>query len=361
MLLREIFNPDDDILQSQPATGFSGVSTFIADNDKKYSLTKAFLLSVLIHVILLGIAYFLAKFLVYILMYFGIDLDLFKKPTLKIRDIEFEFVLPDKYDIKKSFIMKNAHGDRFSLAGPEPNNRPYNGDEGSLKSESKDKNISRDKIVNQKALKNDKVASQTTKPFSKTAKKGSYIPRVNEPTAFTANMPKTEMNSEIGWGMQGKAGYHSPNAGNATFKAGGTGAAGSGTGDSVGNGTQKGGGYTYGAAGAPRPQTANNYKNEGLDIDLNPYATELQRKVVRNWSIPTNDTSKRTVLFLRISKSGNLMILNVKTPSGDTRIDELAISAVRKAQPFTPLPAGYRNSYADFILTIGHNVNARAN
>ena len=136
---------------------------------------------------------------------------------------------------------------------------------------------------------------------------------------------------------------------------------GSGTGDSVGNGTTKGGGYIYGAAGAPRPQTANNYKNEGLDVDLRPYTTELQRRVLRNWATPNNDNNKKTVLFLRIAKSGNLMILNVKTPSGDTRIDELAISAVKKAQPFGPLPSGYRNAYADIILTFDYNVSARAN
>ena len=137
--------------------------------------------------------------------------------------------------------------------------------------------------------------------------------------------------------------------------------AGSGIGDSIGDGTIKGGGYYYGAAGAPRPQTANAYKNESFDVDLRPYVTELQRKVLRNWATPNKDNSKKTVLFLRISKTGNLMILNIKTPSGDTFADNWAINAVKKAQPFSPLPTGYRNAYADIILTFDYNVNARAN
>lgn len=356
MLLREIFNDDNDTVSTE------NISIFMNKVQDKCPLSKTMTISVLAHLLILAIVLLLAKILVYILLAFGIDLDLFKKPTLKIRDIEFVFVLPEKYDIQKSFL-KNANGSSsYSLAGPSPNNRPYNGDEGSLKSDLKDNTMAKDRVVNKKPLVNTKeAASQTTIPQSKLPKKGSFLPKIKEPGAFTANIPDTEMTGEFGWGATGKQGVHSPSAGNASFKGSGQGTGGSGEGDSVGNGTTKGGGYYYGAAGAPRPQTGSAYKNENPDVDLRPYVTELQRRVLRNWSTPNNDNSKKTVLFLRISKSGNLMILNVKSPSGDTYIDELAIKAVKNAQPFSPLPAGYKNQYADVILTFDYNVSARAN
>ena len=357
MLLREIFNDKNEEIAVENVK----FSTFLENKPERCPLAKTMTISVILHVIVLMLLILLSKVLVYILMAFGINLDLFNRPNIKIRDIEFVFVLPEKYDIKKSFL-KVANGSSYSLAGPSPNNRPYNGDEGSLKSDVKDTTMAKDRVVNKKPLVNTKeAASQTTIPQSKQPKKGSFLPKISEPGVFTANIPEAEMNSDFGWGNTGKQGVHSPSAGNASFKGSGQGTGGSGEGDSVGNGTTKGGGYYYGAAGAPRPQTANAYKNENPDVDLRPYVTELQRRVLRNWSMPNNDNNKRTVLFLRISKSGNLMILNIKSPSGDTYIDELAIKAVRNAQPFSPLPAGYRNQYADVILTFDYNVSARAN
>lgn len=360
MLLKEILDSENAITDVSTSKD-KDFSVFLEDKNPRHTLKKALVHSVALHIGMFILLYVLAKSLMFIMMLLGIDLDLFNRPKMKMRDIEFVFVLPEKYDIKKSFKL-NAKGKSYSLAGPSPNNRPYNGDEGSLKSNTKDKSVPKDRVVNKKPVANTKqAASQTTTPLSKTPKKGSYVPPIEEPEVFTANIPNAEDKINLGWGKQGTAGFHSPNAGNATFKASGEGTGGSGTGDSVGNGTASGGGYYYGSAGAPRPQSANSYKNEGLDVDLRPYVTELQRRVLRNWNMPANDNSKKTVLFLRIAKNGNLMILNIKTPSGDTHIDELAINAVKKAQPFNPLPAGYRNAYADVIMTFDYNVTAKAN
>jgi len=357
MLLREIFS---DIEDSQPVVEGTGISVFLEAKPEKISLKKTLAVSFFAHILLFVLLFIISKILVYILMFLGINLDLFKRPTMKVRDIEFVFVLPDKkYDLSKSFI-KNAHGRSYSMAGPEPNNRAYNDDKGSLKSEVKNKNVAKDKVVNQKPVKStNKAASQTTMPASKQPKKGNAIPKLEAPGLFAIDMPDAEMNTDFGFGAKGKEGIHSPNAGNATFKADGEGSGGIGEGDTQGDGTVKGGGYYYGAAGAPRPQSANAYKNEATDVDLRPYVTELQRRVLRNWSMPYNNDSKKTVLFLRIAKNGNLMILNVKTPSGDTYSDEQAISAVKKAQPFNALPPDYRNAYADIILTFDYNVSAR--
>ena len=358
MLLREIFSEDE---QENITPVINGESVFLEQKLQKYSLSKSIFVSLIAHILVFLFCYIFAKILVYILLFLGIDLDLFKRPALKVRDIEFVFVLPDKkYDLSKSFL-KNSVGKSYSMAGPEPNNRAYNNDKGSLKSSIKDNTVKKDKIVNSKPIKaTQTAASQTTKAASKLPKKGDSIPKIEAPGVFDIAMPDTEMNTNFGFGAKGESGIHSPSAGNVTFKAAGEGSGGIGEGDSLGDGTVKGGGYYYGSAGAPRPQTANAYKNEALDVDLRPYVTELQRRVLRNWVMPSNDNTKKTVLFLRIAKSGNLMILNVKTPSGDTYTDEMAIQAVKKAQPFSPLPTGYSNSYADIILTFDYNVSAKS-
>ncbi len=358
MLLREIFNDSDE---SQIVSEGAGLSIFLQTKPQRFSLNKSLWLSFLVHILVFLFVFIFAKILVYILMFLGIDLSLFQRPSMKIRDIEFVFVLPEKYDISKSFV-KNTNGKNYSLAGPAPNNKPYNTDEGSLKTIQESTNFKKSKILNENPLKNTNMAaSQTNKAASKKTKKGNLIPKIETPDIFVANMPETEMNTDFGFGSQGKSGIHSPNSGNATFKSSGDGMGGSGKGDSVGMGNTKGGGYYYGSAGAPRPQSANQYSNHVVDVDLRPYVTELQRRVLRNWSTPSNDNSKKTVLFLRIAKSGNLMILNIKTPSGDTYIDSMAINAVKKAQPFSPLPSGYRNAYADIILTFDYNVSAKPN
>ena len=95
---------------------------------------------------------------------------------MKMRDIDFVFVLPEKYDIKKSFA-KNSFGKNYSLAGPSPNNRPYNGDEGSLKSNLKDKSIAKDKVINKNPIANNKKARKPLFPHQKHLKKVLTYPK----------------------------------------------------------------------------------------------------------------------------------------------------------------------------------------
>ena len=68
---------------------------------EKFTLGKSVTVSVTIHVILFVLAFAIAEILSYFFLLLGINLDLFAKPTMKIKDIEFVFVLPEKYDIKK--------------------------------------------------------------------------------------------------------------------------------------------------------------------------------------------------------------------------------------------------------------------
>ena len=138
MLLKEIFSDEQETTEIQ---NFK-INTLFENKPQKMSLKRSLCISIIIHSILFGLLFLIAQVLVYILMFFGIDLGLFQRPSMKIRDIEFVFTIPEKYDIKKSFV-KNVQGKEYSLAGPKPNNRPYNAKEGSLKSKSVNKNCTK--------------------------------------------------------------------------------------------------------------------------------------------------------------------------------------------------------------------------
>ncbi|MDD3594575.1 MAG: cell envelope integrity protein TolA [Candidatus Gastranaerophilales bacterium] len=341
-----------------------GLSLFMEESKEKMSLTKSLFISFFLHILFFVLGFFILQAIIILLMYLGFDLSLFDRPKAKIRDIEFVLLNPEKYNVKKSFTKKTTAQNNRALAGPRPDKRMYSDDEGGLKSIKKSKITAASNVVNETPQKNTrKAVSQANIPLAKTPKKGSSAPILNMPSPFAINMPKVKtISDDVGFGAGSKQGYHSPSAGSTSVISDGEGAGGSGKGDSVGTGERKGGGgYYYGTAGTPKPGSANQYGNDANDVDLRPYVTELQRKIVRNWAMPSSGNNKKTVLFLRISKSGSLMVLNIRTPSGDPVTDNSAIAAVKKAQPFNALPAGYKNSYADVILTFDYNVSARQN
>jgi hypothetical protein len=102
MQLREILDSDPEI-NSIAVPVSKDFSVFLEDRNPKHTLKKALVHSVALHIGLFILLYILAKTLMFIMMLLGIDLDLFNRPKMKMRDIEFVFVLPEKYDIKKSF------------------------------------------------------------------------------------------------------------------------------------------------------------------------------------------------------------------------------------------------------------------
>lgn len=357
-MLREIYNEE-----SQIAANSQGLSLLLREPVKKNSFITALFQSLILHIILCLAVLTVMEFLGIILRILGFDINLFARPEMKNRDIEFVLVNADKY-ISQTAKFKLNSGLSNTLAGPHPNNRIYDENAG-LKGDDEDRIKNKAEVVNRKS-KNDtnKAANQANVPFSTKNKKGSEVPKTKAPDIFSISSPDIDkISTDIGYGANGEKGYSAASSGKVALVSDGSGAKGSKNGgDTVGTGNSNGGGgYYYGNAGAPKAGVANKYDNDGLDVDLGPYVATVQRKIMRNWVMPNDNNNKKTVLFLRISKSGNLMILNVKTPSGDTINDNAAINAVKVSQPFPSLPTGYKASYADIILTFDYQVSARKN
>ena len=357
MLIKKIYNEEQQNIQ----VNAQGLSILLREPVKKDLFVISLLQSIFIHIIICLIVLVVMEFLGIILRFLGFDINLFARPELKNRDIEFVLVNAEKYISQNSRFKLNA-GMASTLVGPNPNNRMYDENAG-LKGDNEDRIKNKAEVVN-RTSKNDtnKAAIQANVPFSSKNKKGSVVPKTKKPDIFSITSPDIDkISNDIGFGANGEKGYSAASAGKVAIVSDGSGAKGSKTGgDTVGSGNSNGGGgYYYGNAGAPKAGVANKYDNDGLDIDLGPYVATVQRKIMRNWVMPNDNANKKTVLFLRISKSGNLMILNVKTPSGDTVNDNAAINAVKVSQPFPALPTGYKASYADIILTFDYNVSAR--
>ncbi|MUG91655.1 TonB family protein [Scytonema sp. UIC 10036] len=98
---------------------------------------------------------------------------------------------------------------------------------------------------------------------------------------------------------------------------------------------------------------------DGIDArkdDLGPYLEQLQRQVKQQWIPGLTQSSRRTVLYFTISRSGQVSGLQVARPSGFDAIDEAALSAVQRAAPFAPLPTTYSENYLSIEFTFSINV-----
>ncbi|MFL9460750.1 MULTISPECIES: energy transducer TonB [Nostocales] len=98
---------------------------------------------------------------------------------------------------------------------------------------------------------------------------------------------------------------------------------------------------------------------DGMDArkdDLGPYLAQLQQRVKQQWIPGLTQSSRRTVLYFTISRSGRITGLQVAQPSGFDAIDEAALNAVQRAAPFAPLPTTYSGNYLSIEFTFSINV-----
>ncbi|MBW4646634.1 MAG: TonB family protein, partial [Goleter apudmare HA4340-LM2] len=92
------------------------------------------------------------------------------------------------------------------------------------------------------------------------------------------------------------------------------------------------------------------------DTNLGPYLKELQRKVKQQWLPTLTQSSRRSVLHFTIQRSGQVSNLQISQSSGFIVTDEAALSAVKRAAPFLPLPATYRENNIQIEFTFSINV-----
>ena len=198
-----------------------------------------------------------------------------------------------------------------------------------------------------------KIVQTPSSPFTTT------VPRGTQPTGTTISKGGGTATSggykPQGTGVGTGSGSHglSPqfSKGTGTGTSRGT----SGTGTTGSRGSSGGG---YGNYGNPSP--GNPAGAPGIDAirqaDWGPYMRNLEARIRRNWNPPKGDTSKRVVIYFKISRDGKLLSMNVVKSSGLALADQAARAAIQQSAPFPPLPPEYKGSNIDIDFTFDYNV-----
>ncbi|MFZ4084702.1 MAG: energy transducer TonB [Vampirovibrionia bacterium] len=95
------------------------------------------------------------------------------------------------------------------------------------------------------------------------------------------------------------------------------------------------------------------------DIAFGPYMARIQEMIKQRWKPPRGSESKRIVVHFAINRDGSLSNLRLMQTNGDTLANEAALSAVRSAAAFPPLPVGSAPSI-DIEFTFDYNVFKRS-
>ncbi len=90
--------------------------------------------------------------------------------------------------------------------------------------------------------------------------------------------------------------------------------------------------------------------------DFGPYISELQRRIKRNWTPPSDEQDKRIVAMFTIGKDGRLLSLRIQTSSGVKIADDAALNAIRASAPFRSLPPNFRGNDIDVQFIFDYNV-----
>lgn len=77
------------------------------------------------------------------------------------------------------------------------------------------------------------------------------------------------------------------------------------------------------------------------NIDLDSYFNDVNKTCKKNWQPPIRPYSYNVVTKMEINKKGEIIDCKITKSSGDKNIDEYAMEAIRKSQPFDPLPSGF--------------------
>lgn len=93
------------------------------------------------------------------------------------------------------------------------------------------------------------------------------------------------------------------------------------------------------------------------DVDMGSYLMQLQQRVRQQWIPGLTQSSRQTVVYFAVSRSGQVNGLRVVQPSGSSVTDSAALGAVSRAAPFAPLPTGYPRNSINIQFTFNINVS----
>ncbi len=387
-----ILKDDNDLMSEQYSTQVYEVPAVIRKEKEEISFEKALIIALILHpavVIILFLASIVLKLL-------GIDFDLFKKPDLKPKDIEFVLVEKEAPPIDKN--TKNR-ADRDSQAGGkhDPKRAVSLPQDSAPKSpDKKPTSPAPSKPAVQKPQPKPQPPKPAApqqpaapKPQAAAPKPTTQAPKPDapKPTAPAVSAPKPNPSSNFnipipksnipqiaqptaapvtsapkvggsGTGSGSSTGPSTPSPSFSPTSAGTSGAGGSGTGAGGGGRFSNGTGTGKGNVGNPGPGNPNGAP--GIDAikepDFGPYMKELQRRIKMNWDPPKGNESKRVVLLFKIARDGRLISVQVHKSSGLQAADNAAVNAVKLTAPFRPLPPEFKGNSIDIQFTFDYNV-----
>lgn len=85
------------------------------------------------------------------------------------------------------------------------------------------------------------------------------------------------------------------------------------------------------------------------------YMTNLQDKIKSNWNPPKGRESSNVVLLFKVDRSGNVLKTKIMKSSNNTAIDTSAIEALKKSEPFEPLPKEFKGKDVDVQFNFDYN------
>ena len=331
-----------------------GFSPAVLNKSHEISLFSAIFYSAFIHVFggaLLVCIIAVAMFLIQLL---GINLDLFKKPDIQPKDIEFVLVNKEakpinpntKYRSDKNSRAGGLHDPKKKVSMPStPSKQCAPQQKKATQTQKKmEKLLPKRPMLQPPAPPKPANKAQQAKTTQHTPPK--MPPRQTPPNAFNIPIPKPEMPKiATGAGKQGGA------TGGARTSNGANTPTGSGRYNSP---------YSAGSGSLGNPSPGNPKGAPGIDAiaepDFGPYMRDLQAKIKRNWDPPKSNQSKRTVLIFTIAKDGRLLNTRIYKSSGIPSVDKAALAAVEYSAPFKPLPREFRGSDIDIHFTFDYNV-----
>ncbi len=298
---------------------------------KSLNVLFAYILSMGAHVVA-PVGLLALNFILFLVLdFFGIELDLFQKPTPpKPKDIEF--VLAPSHLKEETPINPKTHyraDKNMRAAGQNDPNQPVNIEE-------KPKTVAAavqpaqappERIV----IKPKKTVTPPKQQPKKPAPQQDEAPVSNlalskPPTPEAPQQPSQQNNAIANAGQAAQGSQPSVEMG------------------ALSN-PQAGGNIT----GAPSVDALK-------EPDFGPYMKDLQTRIKMSWRPPRGNESKRVVVVFQIDKNGVLKDVKVSKSSGEPSADQAAIAAIQRVFPYRPLPSEYAEEDIDIEFTFDYNV-----
>ena len=97
-----------------------------------------------------------------------------------------------------------------------------------------------------------------------------------------------------------------------------------------------------------------------LNEEFSVYMKNIQSEIKKYWKPNKADDKTRAVVLFSVNKAGELIDAKILTSSGDEVYDKAALTAVKNAAPFAPLPKAFKGSKVDVQFTFDYRVHKLA-